>query len=109
MPGPKHSYASLKKKDNNNLVFGLQRYAFQKPFNWLPLYRGAAAREPLSEAQLQELGGAGLVAVGGLLGAVPALPGPGVLFERRDHRVQLLHATLAEYLADPARPPRAGP
>ena len=54
----------------------------------------AAAREPLTEAHLQDLG---------LLAAVDGLPGGGLLFERREHRLQALHGSVLEWLMDPSR------
>ena len=48
-----------------------------------------AAREPLSESHLEMLG---------LLGALHNLPGKGLLFERREYRVQMLHGSLGEWI-----------
>jgi hypothetical protein len=54
----------------------------------------AAAREPLTEAHLEDLG---------LLAAVDGLPSGGLLFERREHRLQALHGSVLEWLMDPDR------
>ena len=51
----------------------------------------AAAREPLSDAQLEDMG---------LLQHFDALPGASLLFERRELRVQPLHLSLLEWLRE---------
>ena len=53
-----------------------------------------AAREPLSSAHLDSLG---------LLGACTGLPGWGLLFEDREHLLQIIHQTLREFLLDAGR------
>ena len=54
----------------------------------------AAAREPLTEALLEDLD---------LLAAVRGLPSDGLLFERREHRLQALHGSVLEWLTDEKR------
>ena len=53
-----------------------------------------AAKEPLSSAHLDSLG---------LLGACSGLPGWRLLFEDREHLLQIIHQTLREFLLDAER------